>query len=45
MHTENDNINWERINKYSKLPPEELDRMLEEEEAEVRKQIAALNQK
>ena len=39
MYTENDNINWEEVEQYRKLPPEELDRMLEEEERLVRERL------
>ena len=32
---ENDNINWERINALAALPPEILDKMIEEAERDV----------
>lgn len=36
---EDDNINWEAVEQFRKLPPEELDRMLEEEERLVRERL------
>ena len=39
MYTENDNIDWETVERYRKLPPEELDRMLEEEERKVKEKL------
>ena len=39
MYTENDNIDWEAVEKYRQLPMEELDRILEEEERKVRERL------
>ncbi len=40
MCTENDNIDWEVVEQYRKLPPEELDRMIEEEESKVKERLS-----
>lgn len=36
MYKENDNLDYENIEKYMKLTPEELDRLIEEEKEKIR---------
>ena len=43
MFTENDVINWDRIKTLSKLPADELDRMIAEEEEQIKKQMQAIS--
>lgn len=43
MYTENDNINWDRIKEMSELPAEELDKMIADEEKQIRKQIQSIS--
>ena len=35
-YKENDNLNYENIEKYMKLPPEELDRLIAEEKDKIK---------
>lgn len=42
-YKENDNLNYENIEKYMKLPPEELDRLIEEEKAQISNSEAVIN--
>lgn len=39
VYRENDNINWDEIYALSKLPSEELDKMLADEEKRVKEQL------
>lgn len=36
VYRENDNLDYEKIEKYMKLPPEELDRLIEEEKKKIK---------
>ncbi len=36
VYRENDNLDYENIEKYMKLPPEELDRLIEEEKGKIK---------
>lgn len=36
VYRENDNLDYENIEKYMKLPPEELDRLIEEEKEKIK---------
>lgn len=36
VYRENDNLDYENIEKYMKLPPEELDRLIEEEREKIK---------
>lgn len=39
MYKENDNLNMEEIEKYRKLPQEELEKLIEEEEKRILEEI------
>ncbi|MCH4208288.1 MAG: hypothetical protein LKF79_08025 [Solobacterium sp.] len=43
--TENDNIDWDDVHRYMAMPPEELDRLLEENLRQVKMKIAEIERK
>ena len=43
--TENDRIDWDDVHRYMAMPPEELDRLLEENLRQVKLKIAEINRK
>lgn len=40
MYRENDNLNWEEINRFRSMTPEELDELMTKYEEKIKKSIA-----